>query len=95
MDMRKCLLLLCLAGCSTAHWDRPGASAEMADADARACGASAQAASQLPSPQTTLTSSGAVIVTERNEPLDANRQMQEGQRVQACMRQKGYTLRAG
>jgi hypothetical protein len=93
--MSKWLAIVLLAGCSTAQWERPGASAEMVDADARACGASAQAASQLPSPQTTMTSSGAVIVTERNEPVDANRQMQEGQRVQSCMRQKGYTLRAG
>lgn len=93
--MRKCLVLLLLAGCSSTQWEKPGATAEIADADARACGAGAQAASFLPSPQTTLTSSGAVLVTERTEPLDATRQLQEGQRVESCMRQKGYTLRAG
>ncbi|HUQ73600.1 MAG TPA: hypothetical protein VM183_02660 [Burkholderiales bacterium] len=93
--MRPWFAILLLAGCSTAQWERPGASAEMVDADARACGAAAQAAPLLPSPQATMTSSGAVIVTERSDPVDANRQMQEGQRVQNCMRQKGYTLRAG
>ena len=92
--MRKGLLVLLLAGCSTAQWQKPGATPEMAEADARACSAAAQVASQLPRPQTTAMQSGAVVVTEPNEPRDAARQMQEGQRMQECMRQKGYTLRS-
>lgn len=93
--MNKWLALLLLAGCASVQWGKPGASAEMAEADARACSAAAQATSALPKPQTTMSSSGAVIVTERSEPVDATRQLQEGQRVEDCMRQKGYTLRAG
>lgn len=92
--MRKCLLVLLLAGCSTLQWEKPGATREMAEADARACSASAQAASQLPRPQATTMQSGAVIVTEPNETRDATRQMHEGQRMQDCMRERGYTLRS-
>lgn len=95
MRTRTWLLALLVCGCSTAHWIKPGATPEMADADARACTAAAEAASYVPSPQTTMSSSGTAIVTERTEPLDANRQMQQGQRVESCMRKKGYTLRAG
>ena len=93
--MRKWLPLLLLAGCSTVQWDKPGASAEMAQADARACGSAAQSAPFLPKPQTTMSAAGAVVVTESNDPVDAGRQMQEAQRVETCMRQKGYALRAG
>ena len=94
LDVRRGLLVLLLAGCSTAQWLKPGATPEMAEADARACSSAAQVASQLPRTQTTTMSSGAVIVTEPNEPRDATRQMQEGQRMQECMRQKGYSLRS-
>ena len=93
--MKKWLALLLLAGCATAQWDKPGVTAEVADNDARACRASAQAVSTLPRPQTTVTSSGAVIVTESNQPADAQRAMEEGQRMEDCMRKKGYRLKAG
>ena len=92
--MKKGLLVLLLAGCSTVQWQKPGATPEMAETDARACSSAAQVASQLPRTQTTTMASGAVVVTEPNEPRDAARQMQEGQRMQECMRQKGYTLRS-
>lgn len=92
--MKKWLALLLLAGCSTTQWDKPGATQEMADADARACAASAQAVSSLPRPQTTVMSSGAVIVTEPTQPMDAQRRMDEGERMQDCMRQKGYRLKS-
>ena len=92
--MKKWLALLLLAGCSSTQWDRPGATQEMADADARACAASAQAVSPQPRPQTTVMSSGAVVVTEPAQPVDAQRRIDEGQRMQECMRQKGYTLKA-
>ena len=91
--MRTALLILLLAGCSSAQWEKPGATLETAQADARACGAAAQAASPLPRPQASTTSSGAVISTEPNGQRDAMRQMEDSQRVQDCMRQKGYTLR--
>lgn len=92
--MKKWLALLLLAGCASTQWNKPGATQEIADADARACAASAQAVSSVPRPQTTVMSSGAVIVTEPTQPLDAQRRMDEGQRMQECMRQKGYRLSA-
>ena len=92
--MKKWVALFLLAGCSSTQWDKPGATQEVADADARACAASAEAVSYVPRPQTTVMSSGAVIVTEPTQPMDAQRRMDESQRIQACMRQKGYRLTA-
>jgi hypothetical protein len=92
--MKKWLALLLLAGCSSTQWDKPGATQEVADADARACAANAQAVSTVPRVQTTVMSSGAVIVTEPTQPMDTQRQMEEGQRIQECMRKKGYQLKS-
>lgn len=86
--------LLLIAGCGTTQWDKPGATQEMADADARACAAASQAVSNVPRPQTTVMSSGAVVVTEPPQGVDAQRRMDEGQRLQECMRQKGYRLKS-
>jgi hypothetical protein len=87
-------LLLLLAGCGTTQWDKPGATQEMADADARACAAAAESISTVPRPQTTVMSSGAVIVTEPPQGVDAQRRMDEGQRMQECMQKKGYRLKS-
>jgi hypothetical protein len=92
--MRRWLVLLLLAGCGTTQWVKPGVTQEVADADTRACAATAQATAPLPRSQTTVTSSGAVLVTEPTQPLDARRQMEQGERMQDCMRQKGYELKA-
>jgi hypothetical protein len=92
--MKRWLVFLLLAGCGTTQWDKPGATQEMADADARACAARAQSVPALPRAQTTVMSSGAVVVTEPSQPQDAQRRMDEGVRVQDCMRQKGYRLKA-
>jgi len=92
--MKKWLAVLVLAGCSSTQWDKPGATQEVADADARTCAASAETVSYVPRPQTTVMSSGAVVVTEPTQPMDAQRRMDEGQRMQECMRQKGYRLKA-
>ena len=91
--MRRWLALLLVAGCGTTQWEKPGATQEMADADARACAAAAQTAPTLPRSQTTVTSSGAVITTDPAQPLDARRQMEQGERMQECMRQRGYSLK--
>jgi hypothetical protein len=91
--MKRWLALLLLAGCGSTQWEKPGATQDMADADARACAAAAQTAPSLPRSQTTLTSSGAAITTEPTQPVDARRQMEQGERMQDCMRQKGYQLR--
>lgn len=92
---RRWLALLLLAGCGTTQWVKPGATVEMANADARACAAGAQATPAQPRSQTTVMSSGAVVVTEPTQPVDARRQMEEGERMQDCMRQKGYQLKPG
>lgn len=91
--MRRWLALLLVAGCGTTQWEKPGATQEMADAEARACAAAAQTAPTLPRSQTTVTSSGAVITTDSAQPVDARRQMEQGERMQECMRQRGYTLK--
>lgn len=92
--MKRWLALAILAGCGTTQWDKPGATQEMADADARACAATAQSTPPLPRTQTTVNSSGAVVVTEPTQPVDARGQMEQGERMQNCMRQKGYQLKA-
>jgi hypothetical protein len=91
--MRRWLALLLLAGCGTTQWEKPGATQEMANADARACSAAAQTTPAQPRAQTTVMSSGAVVVTEPTQPVDARRQMEQGERMQDCMRQKGYQLK--
>ena len=91
--MRRWLAVLLLAGCGTTQWEKPGATQEMADADARACAAAAQTAPTLPRSQTTVMSSGAVITTEPAYQADARRQMEQGERMQDCMLKKGYQLK--
>jgi hypothetical protein len=89
---RRWLALLLIAGCSSVQWDKPGATPASLDADLRACNSVAQAVSTVPQLRTT--STGAEIQPHPTN-VDADRQLQEGQRVQACMREKGYTLRRG
>jgi hypothetical protein len=63
-------VVLLLAACaSTTRWERPGASRDRVEADARGCGMAAEASSE--------------------------RAMNEQQRIDDCMRQKGYSVRAG
>ncbi|HYY62586.1 MAG TPA: hypothetical protein VE756_14475 [Burkholderiales bacterium] len=89
---RVWLALLLLAGCSTMHWDKPGATPASVDSDLRACATAAQAVPTLPQPKTTSTG---IEIQPHPSDRDADRQLQEAQRVQACMRDKGYTLRPG
>ena len=89
---RAWLVLLLLAGCSNTHWDKPGATTASVDADLRACTTAAQAVPTLPAPKTTSTG---MEIQPHPTDRDAERQLQEAQRVQACMRDKGYTLRPG
>jgi hypothetical protein len=77
---------LLLAGCSTQQWDKSGATPGSTESDARACAALAESYPTAPDRRTTQTS-----VTDR----DADRQLAEAQRREACMRQKGYSLRPG
>jgi hypothetical protein len=101
--MRKWLYAVLVAGCSTAQWDKPGATAQSVDADLRSCNAAVQAAPSLPSPRTTSNSvevraapgGGIGVQTPSGSYGDADRQLQQGQRVEDCMRQRGYTLKSG
>ena len=62
--------VLLLAACaSTPRWERPGASRDRVEADARGCAMAAEASSE--------------------------RVLSEEQRVDDCMRQKGYSVRTG
>jgi hypothetical protein len=100
--MKKWLGVLLLAGCASAQWDKPGAASATVDADLRACNAAVQAVPSLPSPRTTsnsvevrAASGGVGVQTPSGAYGDADRQLQQGQRVEDCMRSKGYTLKAG
>jgi hypothetical protein len=100
--MKKWLCLLLIAGCANAQWDKPGATTASVDADLRSCNSAAQSVPSLPSPRTTsnsvevrAASGGVGVQTPSGAYGDADRQLQQGQRVQDCMRDKGYTLKAG
>ena len=89
---RRWLAFVLLAGCSTVQWDKPGATSASVDADLRACSSAAQAVPTVPQLRTSPTGTE---IQPHPADRDADRQLQEGQRVQACMRDKGYTLRRG
>ena len=89
-----------LVACTTTHWEKPGASDALVDADFAACSSSARATGSLPALRTTsnapeirVARSGVGMQTAGSYG-DADLQLQEAQRVQDCMRGKGYTLRA-
>jgi len=90
--MKKWLGILLLTGCSTVQWDKPGATQASIDADMRACTAAAQVVPTLPLPRTTSTG---IEIQPHPGDRDADRQLQEAQRVQVCMRDKGYSLKSG
>ena len=77
---------LLLAGCSTQQWDKPGATTESTEADARACAGLSESYPVAPARRTTAPS-----IDDRG----ADRQLAEAQRREACMKQKGYSLRPG
>lgn len=100
--MKKWLCLMLLAGCSTVQWEKPGATAENVDADLRSCNAAVSAMPGLPSPRTTSNSpevrtspTTGVSVQSAGSYGDADKQLQQGQRIDDCMRSRGYTLKAG
>ncbi len=100
--MKKWLCFLILAGCSSVQWDKPGATAESIDADLRSCNAAVSATPGMPSPRTTSNSpevrtspTTGVSVQAAGAYGDADKQLQVGQRVEDCMKSRGYTLKAG
>jgi hypothetical protein len=99
--VKRLLCLLLLAGCSTVQWEKPGSTAESIDADLRSCNSAAQATPSIPSPRTTSNSvevrtspTAGVSVQPAGAYGDADRQLAEGQRVQDCMRARGYSLKS-
>jgi hypothetical protein len=84
--------LLLIAGCSSVQWDKLGATPASVDADLRTCTTAAQAVPTRPQLRTTSTG---MEIQPHPTDRDADRQLQEAQRMQACMREKGYTLRPG
>lgn len=95
------IFVLLLVGCSAGRWDKPGATPASVDADLNSCTAAAQSRAALPSPRTTSTSvevrtgpTGVGVQTAGAYGGDPDRRLQEGERLQDCMRQKGYTLRS-
>jgi hypothetical protein len=77
---------LLVAACSTQQWDKPGATLEDVEADARACAARSESYPVAPARRTTQPG-----IDDRG----ADRQLAEAERREACMRQRGYSLRPG
>jgi len=92
MKRLACFSWLLVAACSTVQWDKPGASAETVDADARACSTAAQAAPTLPRQEVSVSASG-VLIPSSAPQVDADQRMQLAQRMDQCMRDKGYLLK--
>ena len=92
MDLRIISLgLLLLAGCASGvDWSKPGATQESTDADMKACRLAAERMPALPRVRTA-TPSGTGSYTTGSE-LDADTQLERTQRLEACMRERGYQL---
>lgn len=100
--MKKWLCFVLLAGCSTVQWDKPGATAESVDADLRSCNGAAAATPGMPSPRTTSNSpevrtspTAGVSVQSAGAMGDADKQLYQGQRIEDCMKSRGYSLKPG
>ena len=92
MDLRLArFALLLLAGCATnLDWTRAGATQEAVDADLKACRLAAQSYPGLPRVRTSPPSATGSTVTGTD--VDADVQLERAQRVDACMRGRGYQL---
>jgi hypothetical protein len=100
--MKKWVCFVLLVGCSTAQWEKPGSTSESVDADLRGCNAAAMATPGIPSPRTTSNSpevrtspTAGVSVQSAGAMGDADKQLYQGQRIEDCMKGRGYTLKAG
>ena len=83
------LALPLLAGCaSTMDWSKPGTDQGQVDADVRACSSAADNVPVVPRQQTAAPSGAANYST--GTELDADRQFVVAQRVERCMRDRGY-----
>jgi hypothetical protein len=92
MDLKLTALgLVLLAGCaSTVDWTKAGATQEAIDADVKACRVAAHNVPALARLPSTPPSGTGTLTTGTN--LDADVQLEQAQRVEACMRARGYQL---
>ena len=80
--------LAVVAGCSsTGEWTRDGTSRQAMEADLLACDTAARAVPAVPRPRDPL---GVV----QPQMADADQQLELAQRVERCMRERGYTFEA-
>lgn len=92
MDLRlAALAFLLLAACASRfNWAKPGATQDAVDADLKACRLAAQSYPGLPRVRTAPPS--ATGSTATGTDIDADVQLERAQRVDACMRSRGYQL---
>lgn len=85
------LAALLLAGCASGFdWSKPGATQQAIDTDLKACRLIAERTPALPRVRTTLPSGTGTYST--GSELDADAQLEQAQRVETCMRERGYQL---
>lgn len=92
MDLKPALLAVLLAaGCaSTVDWSKPGTTQQATDADVAACRLAAESYPVAPHLPSTPPSGTGTLTTGMD--LDANTQLGRAQRVDRCMRSRGYQL---
>lgn len=92
MDLKLAWLVLPLvAACaSSVDWSKPGATQAATDADAKACRLAADQVPALPRLRTAPPSGTGTSTT--GSDLDADTQLARAQRIEACMRSRGYQL---
>ena len=92
MDLKLAsLALVVAAGCASAvDWSKPGATQEAVDADLKACRLAADRIPALPRINTAPPSAAGSTATGTD--VDADVQLQRAQRVESCMRERGYQL---
>lgn len=92
MDLKLASLALVLAaGCASAvDWSKPGGTQDALDADLKACRLAAESIPALPRINTAPPS--ATGSTATGTDVDADVQLQRAQRVDTCMRARGYQL---
>lgn len=92
MDLKLAWLVLPLAAAcaSSVDWSKPGATQAAMDEDVKACRLAAQRVPALPRLRTAPPSGTGSSTT--GSDLDADTQLAQAQRIETCMRSRGYQL---
>lgn len=92
MDLKlACLALPLVAACaSSVDWSKPGSTQAAMDADVKACRLAADRVPALPRLRTAPPSGTGSSTT--GSDLDADTQLAQAQRIETCMRSRGYQL---